>query len=325
MATFLDYETSPGLHPAVQSYLASGSPLRIQYMNSLGPQSQPNMRPSPPPTLISGANKAPLPSLYPGGTAAALAAIRNPGTPLVQPPAAGSGGNAAGLGPINYQDDPILQNVLAAQKAALQTARGSLASQWKEMLLGYGSQELARSTLGELFRKSGYKSLDAAKNLDPYYASISDNPDTSLSTLARLARSLRETTTATNEQLNANGNLFFSGARGRALRDLDYQHQAQVADASQALRQALNAAQKDELGVESSWQQQVLQAQADAYNRALQMALARAAAASGGGGSVSSSDTGQTSPAPPPPPPLGIQAVKAALGYGTTIPWTAGL
>lgn len=298
MATFLDTPTS-GVHPSVVSYLASGSPIRQSFVGSLASRA-PYIPPSGVmPNPATNYHQAMIDQGFGGGEVPHVA----PGSSMpmsalgfgATPPA--GGGGAAGMpdiGKLDYQADPILQKVLAAMKAGLTTARGNALSQYKDLLLGFGSQELAKTTLSKLLGQAGYSDLPGGKKIDKFLASVSDNPDTSQSTMAQLARALREATRTTNEGMSSSqgGNLFFSGAHARSLRDLDYQHQAQTANATQALRQALFGASQGELATEQSWSQQILAAEEAAYSRALQVALANAAMASGGYGSGGSGDGG---------------------------------
>jgi hypothetical protein len=164
----------------------------------------------------------------------------------------------------NADTDPIVAWTKAANEAAIKTAlRGSLDEQ-ERMLLGYGSQELARSVLGAVD-----PSLRGDPTIAPTIAAISDNPDTSTSMLARLARSYRDVTAANEDAMNKN-NLFYSGYRVKRLGDLSYSNQTNLADAASRAQDALRQIAAGVLGVRNSAQDRLLQAIENAYNRWLQ-------------------------------------------------------
>lgn len=280
-------------HPAVLSYLANGSPHRQSYMELLShPVVQPPNQTAPPP------EGGPLPgspythgadvNFQGGPTGPHLLGGYGP-TSGAAPGATPFGGpGAAGL---DYSSDPILQKYIAAMDAAMKTTRGNAVSDYENLLLGFGSQKMARDFLTKLLGSKEYADAagvgmahdgDLPKPIEDIIGGISDNPDTSQSTLGRISRALREATRSTNSNFNK-ANLFFSGSRGRGLRDLDYENQGQIADATQALQQALTGIGRGVTGTEQQWQMGLMSAEESAYMRALQQALAAASGASGSG------------------------------------------
>lgn len=147
--------------------------------------------------------------------------------------------------------DPMVAAVQAANAAAMTQMRAKAKEQQRQMLIGYGSQELAKKVLG----------AD-----DPTIGSISHNPNTSTSTLARIARGYRETVASNEEQLNK-ANLFYGGYRLKRLGDLSYQNQAQQADAAQQMQAALQGIQDQIAAEHQSESDRYLQSLSDAYGR----------------------------------------------------------
>lgn len=303
-------------HPAVVSYLAGGSPLRQSYSSLLAhPAPLPGMRVAPDVGGLPGPT-VPGPATDPG--------VVTPGSAM---DTGGLGGGGVGPTSVSYMDDPILQKMIAARDAALKTTRGNAVGDYEDLLLGFGSQQIAHDFLGKLLSNPDYASaagVGAASGgklpsaIESLIGGISDNPDTSQSTLGRISRALREATRQTDSNLNG-ANLFFSGTRGRALRDLNYENQGQVSDATQALQQALTGITRGVTGAEQSWQMQMLSAEEAAYMRALQSALASAGGASGVGTGIA------MPPAPPgtsamPPAPNANPAVAGKSAFGTLDP-----
>lgn len=193
--------------------------------------------------------------------------------------AAGAGG---GTGGIDWDSlinaDPVYMKTVAAEDAAMQNAANSEADQVRQMLLGYGSRGMATTVLQaleksdpELGRALGgwqqfVNQTDAKGN-----PVISDNPDTSTSTLAQLARWYRDTGLSQDEGLNGEG-LFFSGARARALSDLAYQDQTKIGGATEALQTALQNASSGYSSSRQNAMDAILNAYQNAYQRALSMA-----------------------------------------------------
>lgn len=92
------------------------------------------------------------------------------------------------------------------------------------------------------------------------------------STVARLNRQYGENQTATNEQYNKS-NLFYSGHRAKALSDLATALQQSLYDAANQYRGQSTDVANQLASALLADRQQVIQANNDAYNRALQQAL----------------------------------------------------
>lgn len=120
----------------------------------------------------------------------------------------------------------------------------------KRILLGFGSKELARSVLGN----------------DPFVDTISDNPDTSTSTLGALGYQYRQQQQGFNETSNAS-NLFYGGGRGLGLRDLAHQNLVDVANATTTARGQLTASDDVVANAQRDWGQRLFQGQWDAYKQ----------------------------------------------------------
>ena len=201
-------------------------------------------------------------------------------------------------------DDSFLQRLKAQRIADMKIRRGGAFSSYQNALLGFGSQEMVRETLGRLLSHPEYRDASGVTNPDEFiqqFASgVSAEPDTSFSTLAQLRRALREDTRASDDETAKRRNLGFSGTRARALRDLDYGFQGQVNSETQALLNALNAITGNVTGAESDWMERIRGGEEAAYSRALMRALARAlrAGGGGGGGGGPSGPTGPTEPTP---------------------------
>jgi hypothetical protein len=168
--------------------------------------------------------------------------------------------------------DPVDQAAKAeSNRLRTQAASGSLASA-KDLLLGYGSQTLAKQTLDSLMQDPNIAAMFTPADEAAFLASISDNPDTSTSTLARLGRSQRERSGAQDEQFN-DANLFYSGARAKALGDQSYGFQTETADAKSQIDSALGNVMKSYTAALDAARAGDLAGYQQAYDRALQEAL----------------------------------------------------
>lgn len=150
----------------------------------------------------------------------------------------------------DWQNDPALLGIKAAQDQALANAKAGYEQQRRNALIGFGSQALARQYLGN----------------DPIVDTISDNPDTSNSTLAQLAYGYRQAQYQSNEADNEN-NLWYSGARGAHLGALGRAHETDVANAAAQVQQALDEIARGILGAQGAHDTAISQAQADAITR----------------------------------------------------------
>lgn len=156
----------------------------------------------------------------------------------------------------NLDTDPVVAQIKAANAQGLGQQDAAALEGKRNLLLGFGSQEIARQLLGMN---------------DPTIGAISDNPDTSQSTLGRINRSFREQGHQTDESLNK-ANLFYSGTRVKALSDLGYAQQSSIADATSALREKLAQIDQAVTDAQSAARDREIQARNDALNRAVQFA-----------------------------------------------------
>jgi len=179
------------------------------------------------------------------------------GTPKLSAPQmevpASSPSTTPTLPSFDYSSYPALQDFLAMGEPS----KAAFDEQKKNALIGFGSQELARKYFGN----------------DPFIQSISDNPDTSFSTLAKENRNYRDTGIGTDESLNQQ-NLYFSGYRGKALGDLAYQHLQNINQGTQGLQNQFAGWDQQYAQALRDWQFQKLQMEQAARDWATQNSLA---------------------------------------------------
>lgn len=181
----------------------------------------------------------------------------------------------------DYSSDPVLQKMLMggatdaadADTAALTSRRGVVSQ--------LGDRNLASSVLG-----AG----------DPTLDSISDNPDTSTSTLARLKRAYGQTVKTNEDSLNEN-NLWYGGQHGKVLGDLSKDYQTQVGDASSQAQAALDQIAAGLSSTKAGIRDKQASAESAAADRKAQQLLAEILAGAGNAGTT-----------PPPPDPTGTAA-----------------
>lgn len=194
---------------------------------------------------------------------AAPAVNPSPGSPPYTPaPTSSSSPTAPSPAPAydpnayNLDTDPIVAQIRAANLQSVGGAEAAALEGKRSLLTQFGSQEIARRILG----------LN-----DPTLAGISDNPDTSLSTLGQIGRSYREQTHQSDENLNKQ-NLFYSGTRVKALSDLGYNQQRDVSTATNDLNSKLSGLDQAVLQSQDEARQREIQARSDALSRAVQFA-----------------------------------------------------
>lgn len=154
---------------------------------------------------------------------------------------------------IDYSADPILQQIraLTARNDASAQA-GNLAAR-KQALESYGYDPALKGLYG-----------------DPgTQGTAQQNP---FSTLAILARAHTQRQTDLNQNYNK-ANLFYSSARGQALQNEGTQYLGEQAGAAQKLQDFLTGLASSLAAEQQGSQQQIVQAEEDAYNRALQNSL----------------------------------------------------
>ena len=144
------------------------------------------------------------------------------------------------------ETDPYLQGLKAQQQTDLNTQAAMNLASKKRILLGFGSQELARKLLGD----------------DPFVNLVSANPDTSTSTLAQTAYTYRNKVQGFNEAENA-ANLFYGGGRGFGLRDLAHANLVDIANQTADIEDQLS-------GYDENYAAAVRTAQANYWNAVMQ-------------------------------------------------------
>lgn len=188
----------------------------------------------------------------------------------------------------NYLDDPVLLQQEANDTTANQNADSSALKAREQLLAQLGDSGLASSVLG---------------SSDPTLGAISDDPNTSTSILARLARAYQTTKDTNDDQLNK-GNLFYSSDRADVLNDAAKDYTTSQADAIASAQSGLDNISAQLANVKNQSSQADQQALADAYARYLAAVNAHPASA-----------------APPTEPSnFGAGGNVTAPGYGTVQP-----
>lgn len=210
----------------------------------------------------------PAPSSVPAGAVGTEPAgtTTAPDAPVDNPP------DATPTGAADLSTDPVYQAQKAEDDRLLnQAASGYLAST-KDLLLGYGSQELAKQTLDQLLKDPKIAAIFTPADEAAFLSAISANPDSSMSTLARIARSQRERASQADESMNQ-ANLFYSGPRAKALGDQAYGFQGESQDARGKVMDALSRIGGDYNAAANAARSGDLAGFQSAYERALQEAL----------------------------------------------------
>lgn len=166
-------------------------------------------------------------------------------------------GNDPNLPPA-WASDPILQQIQALAEQNKAAAEAGALAQRQQALIAYGYDP----TLGGEY---GDASTQAAAQQNPF------------SVLKNLQRQHEQRQTSLNENLNKQ-NLFYSSYRGTQLQNEGTQYLGEQSSANQALQGAFGSIAANLLSAKQSGQQQVTQAQQDAYTRYLQQQLANAGA-----------------------------------------------
>lgn len=167
----------------------------------------------------------------------------------------------------DYTSDPVLQKMLMggatdeadADTAALGARRGVLQT--------LGDRNLASSVLG----------AD-----DPTLGAISDDPEHSTSTLARLKRAYGHTVKSNEDSINEN-NLWYGGKHGEILGDLSKDYQTQVGDVSAQAQAALDQIAGQLASTKKGIRDQEASAESAAADRKMQELLAEILAGAGTG------------------------------------------
>lgn len=207
----------------------------------------------------------PQPTVWTGGDPEAGAPTWVPGTqgalPDIDPKALYA--NA-------LQSDPAYAQAMVLAAAQRKQIAGGFLARLKQELLGYGSQDYARSVLdplvGELSKYTGQK-----LNLADFYNTVSSDPETSFSTLGQLNRLTPRALQTTTENVNR-ANLFYSGHGAQAIGDQTYTNQKAYSDADQAIQSQIMNDRQSYLQGLGNVDLALAQAAEAAYSRALQQA-----------------------------------------------------
>lgn len=188
-----------------------------------------------------------------------------PFTPPATSPAPGAKGQyAAEQAAGTYESDPILAQTKQAMTGQVATRVGDTNRTIKDALTAFGDPTLARQatfyTSDPSVTTQGDEQTAQAAAANP------------LSTLAQLAQAHQQRQIGLDQNLS-NANLFHSSTRGNELGNENQQYLGEQANAQSQLGQALSAAVRDLLGSRDSAGNAVSQAEADAYSRALSLAL----------------------------------------------------
>lgn len=179
----------------------------------------------------------------------------------------------------DYSSDPVLQKMLMGGAADEADAETAALGQRRGVVQQLGDRNLASTVLG-----AG----------DPTLDSISDNPDTSTSTLARLKRAYGQTVKTNEDSINAN-NLWYGGKHAEVLGDLSKDYQGQVGDASSQAQAALDQIAGALASTKKGLHDQQASAESAAADRKAQQLLAEIlAGAYGSDGTDSTAPPGDT-------------------------------
>lgn len=192
-----------------------------------------------------------------------------PAPPVAAPPAAapaaGGGGiertpadqsNNTDFLNADYSSDPTLQAIINTENDAANQTVSGISDQIRQLLISSGLKDVASSELG----------ADS-----PYLAAITDDPN-GTSTASRLNKSYIDKTHSTDEELNDEG-LFHSGARVGKLSDLGHQQVLDKTDLANQLLQALAGFHGKQTDARTGAKRNIAQAEADARDRAIALAL----------------------------------------------------
>lgn len=177
--------------------------------------------------------------------------VSNPTMPTAAP-------GAAGVGTINYQNDPIYQQAQAFYTSQVAQAEAAALAQEKQNLIRYGDSDLISKVLGD---KADQETLDAAKN-------------NSFSTVQELGRWNTRSLSGIDSTSNRN-NLFFSSTRGRDRGLQEEDMVRQQARTGNQLQDVLTGIAQGLIAAKSGAQAGLLGAAQTAYGNQLQLALAQ--------------------------------------------------
>lgn len=214
--------------------------------------------PKPPPSPYGpGIYYDPLPpptTNYPTGmqphqTAAGLGvppATQGPPVPLPRP--------QIDFSNIDYSNDPILARMRALAEESIGQATADARANRTRLAIGLGDPELVdQLKLGDKVRKQA--------------------EENTFGTFQELSRQLSRRNVDVNSQMSDKANLFYSTARGRNLGLSGEQYLRDRSQATNAVQGQLATIAQQLIQAKMAAQAQIISAEQDAYNRALQRAL----------------------------------------------------
>lgn len=298
------------LHPAVASRLSFPSPGGETTLNapppvvSQAPQ-PPDTRGVQPPPGAQPVTMPPATILKPGDMPPGTTETAAP-TP---PPA------AQGPPHLNYDDDPVLQNIKQRVGMANSGSAADFLGNAQQLLLAYGSKGLAQDYISNLMNDVSFRSALGDELWNKFYGKVpalydqidaNANPDTGLSTLAQLAYQNRADQRNQDEGYNQN-NLFFSGAHGAAIQQLARDFAFKQNTAAQDVLGKLATGRTGLLNTIYGGLNQLSDAEQAAYDRRLEEALKYGTGGPGSdaGGGSGGGDTGGASGGGKAPKPTG--------------------
>jgi hypothetical protein len=175
----------------------------------------------------------------------------------------GGGGGGGGLGPISFEGDPILARIRAMNAQNIAQAEASALAQRKRAEIGYGYDPNLQ-----------YE--------DPATAEASKQ--NSFSTLYNLLLNHTQRAHSLDENLNKS-NLFWGSERANQVGLEGRQYTGEQLQQQGVLQNLMDQIAQGVLQTRLSAQQAEIQGESDAYNRALQFAIANSTGGGGGGGS----------------------------------------
>ena len=171
--------------------------------------------------------------------------------------------NSGGGPPVNFDDDPILARIRAYNQQQVANAESAALAARKQAEIGYGYDPNVQY--------EDAATQEAAKQ-------------NAFSTLAQLLFNHGERGRSLDESLNKS-NLFYSGERARQLGLEGRQYTLENSQANSAFQNQLGQIAQMVLQAKNAAQERELQAEEDAYNRALQFALQYGTSGGSSGGS----------------------------------------
>jgi hypothetical protein len=238
------------------------------YGSTFGNQRQPLPKPYGSTAPYAGTRPAgqqpPLPS-FPGGVPPNYVPGYQPTMPTnpgrigidsAFPPAGGGGGGGGSSGPpaIDYSNDPILARIRALAQESIRHAEADALAGRTRLAIGFGDPELAKQ-----LKLSNDVQKQAANN--------------TFGTLQELNRGLtRRNVFDITGRLSNQANLFYSSERGRQLALSGEQFLRDRSVAQNAVQDKLTSISQALAAAKMQAQMQIIQAEQEAYMRALQQA-----------------------------------------------------